>query len=50
MPEVEAAVADAFREEWGRIVATLMAALLWWREREITDGLLDLLVRVVHKR
>lgn len=28
---------------------TLMAALLWWREREITDGLLDLLVRVVHK-
>ena len=29
--------------------ATLMAALLWWREREITDGLLDLLVRVVHK-
>jgi hypothetical protein len=29
--------------------ATLIAALLWWREREITDGLLDLLVRVVHK-
>ena len=29
--------------------ATLLAALLWWREREITDGLLDLLVRVVHK-
>ena len=26
-----------------------MAALLWWRKREITDGLLDLLVRVVHK-
>ena len=29
--------------------ATLMAALLWSREREITDGLLDLLVRVIHK-
>lgn len=27
----------------------LVAALLWWRKREITDGLLDLLVRVVHK-
>ena len=37
---------------WGKAdpaQASLVAALLWWREREITDGLLDLLVRVVHK-
>lgn len=42
-------VASELRAHSEEIRATLMAALLWWREREITDGLLDLLVRVVHK-
>ena len=44
-----AEVASELREHPTETRATLMAALLWWREREITDGLLDLLVRVVHK-
>ena len=42
-------VASELRAHPEEVRATLMAALLWWREREITDGLLDLLVRVVHK-
>ena len=41
--------ADELRAHSTETRATLMAALLWRREREITDGLLDLLVRVVHK-
>lgn len=44
-----AEVASELRAHSTERRATLMAALLWWREREITDGLLDLLVRVVHK-
>jgi TnpA family transposase len=44
-----AEVANELRAHQTETRATLMAALLWWREREITDGLLDLLVRVVHK-
>jgi TnpA family transposase len=44
-----AEVANELRAHPKETRATLMAALLWWREREITDGLLDLLVRVVHK-
>lgn len=44
-----AEVANELRAHPEEVRATLMAALLWWREREITDGLLDLLVRVVHK-
>ena len=44
-----AEVASELRAHPTEIRATLMAALLWWREREITDGLLDLQVRVVHK-
>lgn len=44
-----AEVASELRAHPEEVRATLMAALLWWREREITDGLLDLFVRVVHK-
>ena len=44
-----AEVASELRAHPEEVRATLMAALLWWRECEITDGLLDLLVRVVHK-
>ena len=44
-----AEVANELRAHSTETRATLMAALLWWREREITDGLLDLLVRVIHK-
>ena len=29
-PDIEAAVAEAFREEWGRIVATLIQATGDW--------------------
>ena len=42
-------VANELRAHREETRATLMAALLWWREREIADGLLDLLVRLVHK-
>ncbi len=44
-----AEVASELRAHPRETRTTLMASLLWWREREITDGLLDLLVRVVHK-
>lgn len=44
-----AEVAGELRAHPEEVRATLMAALLSWREREVTDGLLDLLVRVVHK-
>lgn len=44
-----AEVASELRAHTEEVRAALMAALLWWREREIADGLLDLLVRVVHK-
>jgi hypothetical protein len=44
-----AEVASELRAHPEEVRATLMAALLWWREREITDGLLDLLLRVIHK-
>lgn len=44
-----AEVASELRAHPEEVRATLLASLLWSREREITDGLLDLLVRVVHK-
>lgn len=44
-----AEVASELRAHPDEVRATLLAALLWSREREITDSLVDLLVRVVHK-
>jgi len=44
-----AEAANELRAHRAKTRATLTAALLWWREREIADGLLDLLVRVIHK-